>query len=517
MPSTDKKKIAPQSANHLGWRDLTVISGENHQGEPPVGETIFVFGHLSDLHICDAESPSRIEYLDRYSDPDSPWRDEIGYVGTYRAQEILTTQVVAAMVDSLNEIKVGPITGKPIDAVVVTGDMTDNAQRNETSWYLNVLNGGEVTAASGDKSASEWVGSTNVEFDSKYWHPDGESADGELDEPISKYGFPVVKGLVEAARKTFSSKGLEFPWFATYGNHDRLLQGTVAPTDELNELSIGNKRIVGLPEDYKIPEIKPSVGEVGPVWYPHNDKSPKIEITSDTRRAFNNASEFAQQHLKTGGHGFTDWNVETDRAYWSKELESVALVSLDTVNPWGGWQGSLDEEQLLWLDQKLNEFKNKYVLILSHHPSLTLINDYAPAGKPRRVLRDELFEVLDRHKNVIAWVAGHVHLHAYLMHERSDGSNFIEFTTASQIDWPQQGRIIEIVKERDSIAIASTVVDHEGKVEWQEQDLDYRTMAGISRSLSLNDWQRRDDFNPVHRREGENQARNVIWRVSDPF
>lgn len=517
MPRTDKEKIAPIEPNALGWRDLKKVSGESHLGNLPQGETLVVLGHLSDLHVCDAESPSRIEYLDRYSDPDSKWRDEIGYIGTYRAQEILTTQVVTAMVEALNEIEKGPITQKPIEAVVVTGDMTDNAQKNETNWYLTALNGGEVIAASGNKYQSEWVGSKNVAFDEKYWHPDGESNDGKLDEPISKYGFPIIQGLVEAARKPFKSIGLKFPWFATYGNHDRLLQGTVAPDEKLNELSIGNKRITGLPEDFKVPDIKPSVGEIGPVWYPHNDKSPRIEITPDERRAFNNASEFAKAHLPSGGHGFTEWNVQSDRAYWHKELENVVLVSLDTVNPWGGWQGSLDEVQLNWLDEKLTQYKDKYVLMLSHHPSVTLINDYAPDGKPRRVLRDELFTILDKHKNLIAWIAGHVHLHAALEHKRSDGSTFIEFTTASQIDWPQQGRIVEIIKEAGAIAIASTVIDHAGRVDWQGQELDHLTMAGISRALSLNDWQRRDDFNPVHRREGENATRNVIWRVSDPF
>jgi len=33
----------------------------------------------------------------------------------------------------------------------------------------------------------------------------------------------------------------------------------------------------------------------------------------------------------------------------------------------------------------------------------------------------------------------------------------------------------------------------------------------------LNDWQRRDDFNPVLARQGNKEDRNVVWRVSDPF
>ena len=38
--------------------------------------------HLSDLHLCDSESTARLEYLDRYSDPDSPYRETLGDIGT---------------------------------------------------------------------------------------------------------------------------------------------------------------------------------------------------------------------------------------------------------------------------------------------------------------------------------------------------------------------------------------------------------------------------------------------------
>ena len=115
--------------------------------------------------------------------------------------------------------------------------------------YINTLNGGQVNPVSGNKEKSEWVGSLNVAYDVCYWHPDGAPNGKELDRPIAKFGFPIIKGLVEKARSEFKSNGLKFPWFATYGNHDQLLQGTVAPDEDLNNLTIGNERIVGLPEN----------------------------------------------------------------------------------------------------------------------------------------------------------------------------------------------------------------------------------------------------------------------------
>lgn len=518
MSQTNKRKIVPKPANHLGWRDLTTTEGDSHLGELPKGKTLAAFVHLSDLHICDAESPSRIEYLDRYADADSPYRGELGHIGTYRANEILTTHVLTAMVDTINEIETAPLTGSEIDAVVITGDMTDNAQENETQWYLNVLNGGAVQPASGDSTKSEWVGSQNVPFDKKYWHPDGAPTGKEEDDPTRLFGFPKVPNLPEIAREKFNSSGLTKPWYAVYGNHDLLLQGTVAPDQKLLDLSIGDQRIVGLPKDFEIPKIKPSFAEVGPVWYLHDETSPRQTITPDKKRRFNDASEFAKAHLATGDHGFTQWNVESNRAHWTKDVGDITLIALDTVNPWGGWQGSIDEEQLQWVEDLLIKNQNRYVVLLSHHPAFTWINPFSPEGEPRRVLFDEFMQMLDKHPNVIAWIAGHVHYHWADYLKRSDGSQILHITTASQVDWPQQGRIIEIVKEDSgNIAFGSTAIDHKGEVEWANKELNYLTMAGLSRALAGNDWQYRDDFFPRPSVEFETSVKNVIWRIADPF
>ena len=522
MSRSDQKSIGFSEPNKLGWKDLVVEQGQQHLNDLPNGRVLTVLGHLSDLHVCDPESPSRLQYLDRLSDPDSEWKEKVGHMGTYRAQEILTTQVVTAMVDALNEIKNGPLTNNPLEAVVVTGDMTDNAQLNETQWYMTALNGGTVSPVSGNKNISEWVGSQNVKYDEFYWHPDGAPTGEKLDRPISKFGFPIIKGLIEKARSSFKSTGLNVPWFATFGNHDLLLQGTVAANKELSSFSIGNSRIVSLPPDFKNPElVTPAVSEIGPVKYPDFAEFPQTKITADQLRAFNTPATFASSHINAGGnpvgHGFTKENVENNTAYWCHDLENVRLISMDTVNPHGGWQGSIDEKQLNWIREKLLEAEDKYCVLLSHHPSPTLINDFAPSGQPRRIIRDELLQELYQHQNLIVWVAGHVHRHASGLHTRPDGSTFLEFTTASHIDWPQQSRVIEIVKEENGIAIASTVIDHAGHIDWQDKGLDHLTMAGISRSLALNDWQSRGSEGSLQVRHGNREDRNVVWRVSDPF
>jgi 3',5'-cyclic AMP phosphodiesterase CpdA len=196
---------------------------------------------MSDLHLCDAASPARLEFLDRLADPDSPLSALVPYVGTYRAQEFLTTQVLEAMVRAANEITHAPMTGAPIDAVVITGDVTDNAQSNELTWYKSILEGGSINPKSGHEQKSEAAHSSNPEnYDIHFYHPDGPPAGMEADRPHTLHGFPHYKGLLDASEAQFIAEGMQHQWLAVHGNHDALLKGTAAPTPLLNELVQGN-------------------------------------------------------------------------------------------------------------------------------------------------------------------------------------------------------------------------------------------------------------------------------------
>ena len=507
---TSNSTIRRGSPQGGGWRELIEGPGEEHYSTIPHGVPLACLWHLSDLHLCDAESPARQEYLDRHADPDSPYRQELGDVGTYRPQEILTAQVAVAMVQTVNSHLRGPLTGAGVDGVVITGDLTDNAQGNELHWYQQIVTGGVVSPRSGDPDRSSWVGSAQAPWDERYWHPDGPPAQESADLPTRCYGYPVIPGLVEVARRDLHSPGLAVPWISVPGNHDGLLQGTVPVDDRLQALATGGERVTDLPVGMDPRLTGEAIPGTGPARYLDDETSPRTQIPADPGRALLRPGEFAARTRSAVGAP----------DYFSTDLGALRIIVLDTVNPHGGWQGSIDEDQRAWLIKELDLASDRYVVIASHHPSPSMTNDWAPPGVGSRVLGPEVVDLLLEHRQVIAWLAGHIHAHGVIVHER-DGHAFVELTTASLIDWPQQGRILEFVRTDDAtgpcIAIVSTVMNHLAPIDWRGGDLtDHRRLASISRVLAANDYQLRDGSIRSLVLESIPQARNNVWLVPDP-
>jgi len=522
MSSKDTRsvRIARAVADEKGWRNLELSPGEEIGGRPPStsARSILSLVHISDLHICDAQSPARAELMDRFADPHNPMAALIKLVGAYRAQEILTTQTLEAMVRTINSFSHGVFSERPIDAVVITGDVTDNAQKNELQWYLTLLDGGQVHPDSGDYSQWEGVASQDPsKYDPSYWNPEGTPESCQVDYPRALYGFPTIPGLTTAVRKPFMASGLKHRWFATHGNHDALLQGTVPADKELLDIAVGDQRLFELAPDSNLQEIFSKWTQVGPAGYASPRGGTFVAQTPDAQRVFNQPSDWANVHLacEHDGHGLTHENATLGTKYWFKDIEQIRLVSLDTVNIHGGWQGSLDETQFFWLKKVLADSDGKYVVLLSHHPAPTLFNDYAPTGSERRICEAELVSELLRHENVIVWLAGHNHEHSIerISHEQARG--FWHIQTASNIDWPQQGRLVEIFQDGDSLVIATTVFDHQSPIDLSTALADLEdpiNLAGISRLLSANHWQRRSGEFDLELMAGAPKDRNqYLW------
>ena len=517
---TQKNMIIRGEANQKGWRDLTWAEGELISGAPPTAaaKSILSLIHISDLHICDAQSPARLEVLDRYADPHNPTSEFIKLVGNYRAQEILTLQTLDCMVQTINNIKTSPLSGREIDSVVITGDVIDNAQRNELNWYKTLLDGGEVNPNSGLPEV--WEGAATADaskYDRSYWNPEG-TPNGEMDDfPRSLYGFPTIPGLMKAIMRRFRATGLIHKWLAVHGNHDAMLQGTVPPDSFLHEFVIGNSRVAKLKEDADLTEIFSDYQMVGPATYPPTSVAVLSEITPDESRRFIDRNEWINSHIDCGhDHGIGKFNIEKNVRYWSKDIDQVRILALDTVNENGGWQGSIDETQFEWLKSQLQDIKPKYFILLSHHPSETLFNDYEPNSNQRRICEEELLELLGTDSRIILWLAGHTHTHK-IEEKRSikTGNSFWHIQTASNIDWPQQGRIVDIFEDGTRVVIATTVFDHKGELNLEVAKTNLQensNLAGISRILAANDWQRRSGDFDLAKLAGNTSDRNTyLW------
>jgi metallophosphoesterase (TIGR03767 family) len=523
--SSINKIVRSKKSQESNWRELLLDKGEEPMGDEPLNAKVLAaFIHLSDIHICDASSPARLEFLDRIADPDNPLSQLVPYIGTYRAQEFLTTQVLEAMVQAANEIKKAPLTGAAIDAVVITGDVVDNAQSNELHWYKSILDGGLVNPKSGDPNRSEGSHSSNADlYDIHYYHPDGPPAGLPADRPHVLHDFPHFKGALAASEAPFNAQGLKHKWFAVHGNHDALLQGTAAPTEVLDELAQGPNKLAALKDMNDLATLFSGFGEVGPAVYPGLDHIDTNEVTADSRRKLVTMQDWVNVHTNCGhDHGLT--KEESETAYYYRNINSqVRLIALDTVNRFGGWQGCIHREQFEWLKGLLAESKDKYVVLSSHHPLENLFNGYVPNEESAPALEAEVRELLEQHPNVILWFSGHVHDHKITQSRNSDGSHaFWEIRTGSHIDWPQQSRVIEIVKSvNDKIAIGTVVFDHAGPVEFNgtaEELADPVALAGLSRLLAANDWQRQNGGSfGLELMEGQPEDRNIWLWANDPL
>ena len=505
-----------------GYRRLVPGAGEARHDRTDLapahqlGEPLLALAHLSDLHVCDAQSPARAEFLDRYTDPDSPVADRIEEIGTYRAQEMLTAQVAEAAVRAVNALDAAPVGGRPLDLAIATGDNTDNGQANELAWYLALLDGGPVRPDSGDPTRYEGV-ADGTDDDPRFWHPDAVHPDL----PRTRYGFPAVPGLLDAARAPFVATGLRLPWLAVHGNHDRMLQGTVPADGYLGAVATGARKAVGWelePDDDTIVKLVEGLARCDPAALGALRDTRFRRVTPDRARRIVERAEFVAAHLRDGarppGHGFTD----PQRPFYRFDHRSpsgavVTVLTLDTVDPHGGWQGSLDLPQFEWLAAELADadVQQRYVVLASHHPLATLTNDTVADGAPRRVLGGELEALLARHRCVVLWLNGHTHRSTVTPH-----GTWWEVTAPSLVDWPQQARVVELLAGPGGLTIATTMLDHAGPAAWQPGSADPVQLAGLSRELSANDWQAGAELEQ-HPRAGAAADRNTLLRLPDPW
>jgi len=481
----------------------------------PHHRAIACFAHITDLHMTDVESPARFEFINReFADP--RFRE---LLPMQRSQEALNAHAIDAMVSTLNHISGGPVTGSPLELVAMTGDAVDNAQGNELEAFIELLEGGVVQPNSG---GPEYEGVQAPSWpDDVSWKPDG-AVSGE-DVYRTAFGFPDAPGLLERALQPFRAAGLRLPWLGCHGNHEMVCQGVGIVTPALADAMVRSRKPIRMPSGLDLDNVVETFVERPEAFM----AGPHVDVTADAARRPFALDEFVETHFRSGarphGHGFSEQNRKDGTAYYVHDTPTLRFITLDTACPGGGAEGCIDADQLHWLERRLEEVhssflsrhgtnvptsrKDRLVVILSHHGFDTLTNSRAHpnASRSTHVDRGDLLETLLRFGNVVLWLNGHIHANRVRAHPdpRREGGGFWEVTTASLVDWPCQGRIVEIVDPGEGLlAIACTMVDHEGS----ELAAQHRELAGNAPQAGF-----------AAGRAGTPLDRNVVLPLRAPF
>ena len=158
--------------------------------DPSVAAMLLTFFTISDIHICDKESPARcIDYAYQYPNPSIPVYGPVGNSSAYSGIILYTTQVLDAAVQTINAVH--QVT--PFDFGISLGDAADNTQYNELRWYIDVLDGKMIHPSSGAHR-----GAHDIDYQKPY--PGGRAR--QVDPVVSVHRQPrsVLDGLCPADR-----------------------------------------------------------------------------------------------------------------------------------------------------------------------------------------------------------------------------------------------------------------------------------------------------------------------------
>lgn len=355
------------------------------------------FVHLTDIHVADDESPARLEAFDGGPPFDGSARPQQAYMGW----------ILNAAVRSINAVHAAD----PVDFALVGGDLTDSAQKNEMTWALGVLSGtGTVTCDS-----------------------------GEANDP--------VRGPGNDPKDPFVPNGLAMPWLFSTGNHDTLLMGISAITDQAVQNAMGDDSKGGTTD-----------------WSESGGVVVKGTVAADSERQPLKRDEMlALIAADADSHGLHNTQLEGKSDYvMDIDGTNLRFIAYDTACEGGGADGIVRKSDVnAYLKPALDKAKadGKWVVLVSHHP-LGSIGDGSSgtaADKADAMALTDVQALFLSYTNIVFAITGHTHRNIVSWIGPDPTQGFWEVQTSSLVEFPNQMRIIEISDEDNGYLSAQLV------------------------------------------------------------
>jgi 3',5'-cyclic AMP phosphodiesterase CpdA len=369
--------------------------------------TLATFVQISDPEITDAQSPARLEMLDRYGTP---------FTSAFRPQETLTGQVFAASLATVNSLHP--------QAAVFTGDMIANDQENELDEFLATLRGGRVDPDSGGPGYQGVQAARNP--DPYYYRPAVDP--------------PRHPGLLGAAVRPFVSPGLHVPWYPVVGDHDLLVQGNLPATPATNAIATGSRKLVSLdPAALQLAESGRLKPQVVSALLARGLPGSWMRVTPDPRRRELSPAQVLARLRRASGAGGQGRLLD----YAFPIGHRLVGIALDTVSRAGNAEGVIRSSQVRWLRAQLKAAGGRSVMVFSHS-ALTSCSGGEGA-----------LALLDHDSRVIAAVSGGSHRSA-ITPRRTSGGGYWMISTSSLIDYPQQVRAFRLLQTANGGRVLQT-------------------------------------------------------------
>ena len=448
----------------------------------PSATSLLSFFTMSDIHICDKESPAQSFYNGyQYPKPFLPPANKnkpAGDVSSYSGIILYTTHVLDAAVQTINALH----KKAPFDFGIALGDACDNTQYNELRWYLDVIDGGPITPSSGAHRGA------------------------------GKFSY----------QKPYNAAGLDksIKWYQAVGNHDQFWKGSTLWTEHLRETVVGSNVLDMGPQTAVPPNFPVMMNGRGYLMGVVDGSTEYGEIihvgrvthattrgvAAAPRRRALTISQWMNEFFKTAsqpaGHGFTEEMIDGTAlaacyTFYPKADVPIKVIVLDDTDKINGSPyGSLDEPRRTWLLNELEsgQAADELMIVCAHIPVWSYGYQSPPAktmwSTDSCVSDKDLVKILTRtYSNLILWISGHVHRNAITPQpdDRNPGSGYglWEVETPSLRDFPQEFRRFRIVRNSDNETISILVIDVDPAVNPAPLPDGSQSPAFISRSYSV--------------------------------